>query len=138
MDLPSKEITLNYSLLHVKSAIKLLANYKGGTIQVKDQNDILNTYRFAIVSGLRANFINITLNQLDESTTKATFMMTPTFGVKEPNTGDMVQMMDNFLQIFASVLETGEVKQEVVSKNSGGCFGLILIIVTAITLLITQ
>ncbi len=103
---PRKEITLDYALMKVKETINSTFRLAGQ--RLLDKNDVLNTYRIALVHGLNTAILTIQLNKVEENKTSCLFEIFNTVdsGI-QPAT--LTGMMDKYLQLFTDLL-TGKLK----------------------------
>ena len=128
---PSRELDLDFPINEIKQKIDAvieagkLAGYK-----TLEKNDLFNTYRISIVSGVLVGILNITLNKVDESKTNwKSEIMNAAGGKAEPAV--LARFQDEFLGILSKALNGEEVNSELIKTNkSGGCLGIIAVLIT--------
>ncbi len=128
-----KELELNYSIDFIKSKIDLLIEVNKGNYQLSDKNDIFNTYRIAILSGLNAGILSITLTKVDNEKTNFKSQITRTSGASKRTDYNpiLTRLQDDFLKSLSEALSGKEVSKEMIKGNkSGGCLGISIFLIS--------
>lgn len=108
LELVSREITIDFSIEQVKSAMKEMFDRKPNTYQVRpeDINDIFNTYHFALVKGLQCGIVDLTLNKVSDTQTTIACKITNAYGARASNS-ILSGLLNDYLNVLAKVL-TGD------------------------------
>ncbi|HEY8690563.1 MAG TPA: hypothetical protein VIM07_15105 [Chitinophagaceae bacterium] len=103
---PRKEFTLDYPISQVVTTVNSTLRLAGH--RLLDSNNVLKTYRIAIVYGFNTAIMTVQLNQVGENSTKCTFEIFNTTGSRvQP--GTLTGMLDKYLLTFTNLL-TGKIK----------------------------
>lgn len=135
---PSKELQLSFPISEIKEKIQTVVTV-GSTSGYRflDKNDILNTYRISIVSGIYVGIMNVTLTETDTNKTQwKSEIMNAVGGSAQSAT--LSRMQDEFLNILSKALMGEDITTNLISSNKGGCFGLILFLLVSISSILTS
>jgi hypothetical protein len=128
-----KELELNFSTEDIKSKIDKLIEVNKGNYQLKEKNDVFNTYRIGIVSGLNTGILTISLTSVDDGKTKFNTQITKAAGgvTKTDYNAILSRLQDDFLKVLSEALSGKEITKEMIKGNkSGGCLGLAIILIS--------
>lgn len=116
----SRKLELDYSADVVKNCIKKVVEV-GAMYKMLNSEDLLGTYRFMGMSGISISFIvSATVHKLDDQKTSVEFEVSSSS--RDVDGQLCLQMLDDYLKVFAQALEGKEVtNQTVSSSNSSGC-----------------
>jgi hypothetical protein len=125
--LPTKELILEFSIENVKANIEKVVEAGKPFYSFVNKNDVFNTYRITIVSGMLSGILNVSLRKIDDNKTewKSEIMKTVGGGAQ---IAIFSRFQDEFLNILAKGLSGEEVNKELVSSNKSGCLGIVIFI----------
>jgi len=132
--IPTKEITIDFNIDIIKSKIEEIVKVSAGSFNISDKNDVFNTYRITLVSGMTGGILSITLKKESDNSTLWKSEITNLAGrtAKVDNTPTLVRLQDEFLLILSKGLAGEEITKELLKSNkSGGCLGVALILISA-------
>lgn len=135
---PSKELQLNFPVSEIKEKIQAVVKVGSGSgYRFLDKNDVLNTYRISIVTGIYAGIMSITLTETDTNKTQwKSEIMNAVGGSAQPAT--LSRMQDEFLNILSKGLMGEDVTTDLISSNKAGCFGLVIFLLVSISSILTS
>jgi hypothetical protein len=118
-----RDLNLTFSIEEVKNAIDLACSKSKAYYQIKDKNDIMNTYTIWLLGGMMVQVpISLQLKKISENETQITLNTTKLTN----NANQSNDIIDKFLNVVSKVLAGEDVTEETVAKAKGGCFGMMV------------
>ena len=127
-----RDLSLNFSLVEIKNAIEIVCVNSKSYYQIKDKNDIMNTYTIWLLGGMMVQ-VPITL-QLKKITENETQLFINTTKITT-NANQSNQIIDKFLGVVSKALSGEVINEESVAKSKGGCMGMLLLLISAASLI---
>jgi hypothetical protein len=130
---PNKEISIEFNIDTIKSKIEEIVKVSAGSFNIRDKNDLFNTYRITLVSGMVGGAISIILKKENDNSTlwKSEITNLPGRTTKVDNTATLVRLQDEFLLILSKGLSGEEITKELLKANkSGGCLGVAIVLIS--------
>lgn len=122
-----RDIVVSFPIEEVKKSIDIVCEKSKSFYQIKEKNDIMNTYTISLVGGLGL-IVPISI-QLKKITDNETSIILDCNKVnKTPNQYN--EIVDKFLNLISKSLSGEEINESVVSNNKSGCLGLLLFLIT--------
>jgi hypothetical protein len=124
---PSRKIELDFNIENIKSKIDYVIEISGKEFQLKDKNDLFNTYRIVANFGFNVCVINITLNKINENKTEL-YSEIINSSVTKDQPAVLAKYQDQFLNLLSKALNGEILNAEVIKSNTSGCLGFIAFI----------
>ena len=138
LELVSREITIDFPIEQVKSAMKEIFDRKPGTYQVrpKDINDVFNTYHFAIAKGLQCGIVDITLTKTDNVKTTISCKISNAYGAIASNS-ILSGLLNDYLNVLAKVLtgDKSDLPKPGEPGSNSGCMVIMAIGISSLLLM---
>ncbi|MBL0315078.1 MAG: hypothetical protein IPP69_04580 [Flavobacteriales bacterium] len=129
MQNPSRRLELGFTVDEIKSKIDQLIEVSGNSFQLKEKNDLFNTYRIIANFGFNVCIIRITLNSIDERKTELySEIINSSISKDEPTV--LSKYQDQFLNLLSQALNGESVGSDAVKANTSGCLGIALLLLT--------
>ena len=129
---PKREIDLDFNVNEIKTKIDNISKASTGSYMIQDKNDIINTYRISVHSGMMFGIMNITLKKIEDNKTTYITETMPATGSRVDAT-ILSRMQDDFLTILSKALSGEEVNQKLIKENKSGCLGIIILFFLSIS-----
>jgi hypothetical protein len=124
---PSRKLKLDFNINEIKSKIDSVLEVSSRGFQLKEKNELFNTYRVITNFGTNICIIHITLNKIDENKTELySEILNSSISKDEPAV--LAKYQDQFLNLVSKALSGEKLTNEVVKANTSGCLGIILIL----------
>ena len=126
---PTREVQLDFNINYVKEKIDAIVKVSTGSYLAQDKNDLLNTYRISVVSGILSGVMSITLKKVDDNKTE---WKSETMNLAGGNTSQAILagFQDEFLTILSKALMGAEVNRDLIKANKSGCVGVFLLLIS--------
>jgi len=113
-----RDLSVNFSIKEVKNSINVICQNINLLYQIKDKNDIMNTYtvRFTLPFPFFYTHVSIQLKKISDTETS---IFLTTYGVKN-------EYIDNFLGLISKSLSGEVITEESLSNGKSGCLGTII------------
>jgi len=132
---PTKELQLDFNIIEIKEKVDAIILAGKGSYKTLDKNDVFNTYRVSIVSGVLVGIINITLKKIDENKTEwKSEIMNAAGGKAAPAV--LSRFQDEFLTILSKGLSGEEINSNLINSNKSGCLGILIFMISISSVLV--
>lgn len=123
-----RDIVVSFSIEDVKKSIDIVCEKSRASYQIKEKNDIMNTYTISLVGGL-ALIVPCSI-QLKKITDEETSIILECNKVnKTPNQYN--EIVDKFLNLVSKSLSGEIINENVVAQNKSGCLGLFIFLISS-------
>jgi hypothetical protein len=127
-----RDVNLNFSVEEIKKAIELVSEKSKAFYQIKNKNEIMNTYSISLIGGMMVIVpISVQLKKITENETQLIINTTKATN----NANQSNQILDKYLNILSQALSGEMITEENISKSKAGCMGLCIGIISVGSLL---
>ena len=127
-----RDLNLNFSVEEIKKAIELVSEKSNAFYQIKNKNEIMNTYTIWLLGGMMVQVpISVQLKKITENETQLIINTTKATN----NANQSNQILDKYLNILSQALSGEMITEENISKSKAGCMGLCIGIISVGSLL---
>lgn len=117
-----RDLSVNFSIEEVKNSINLVCQNSKSYYQIKDKNDIMNSYTIWLLGGMMVQTpVSIQLKKISD--TETSILLNTTKPSTNPNQSN--NTIDSFLGLVSKSLSGEVITEESVSNGKSGCLGTI-------------
>jgi hypothetical protein len=118
-----RDLSVNFSIEEVKNSINVVCENSKSFYQIKDKNDIMNSYTIWLLGGVMVQTpVSIQLKKISD--TETNILLNTTKPSTNPNQSN--NTIDSFLGLVSKSLSGEVITEDSVSKGKSGCLGTII------------
>jgi len=116
-----RDLSVNFPIEEVKSSIESVCQNSKSFYQIKDKNDVMNSYTIWLLGGVMVQTpVSIQLKKISD--TETSILLNTTKPTTNPNQSN--NTIDSFLGLVSKSLSGEVITEESVSKGKSGCLGV--------------
>ena len=121
----NRDMQVSFSIQEVKNAIDVVCTKSKKFYQIKDKNDILNTYSLWLLGGAVSVSLSVQLRKVSD--TETNILLQSNKVSQAPDVA--IKIIDNFLGLVSRALGGEVIDENVVAAGKSGCLGVLIFLV---------